>query len=206
MGEWRGHALVRREVERREVLEFAGMKVIGDVEEGGGRPEVLEVRRSAKGCDGWAAESFPRRNPFVLPATRCTLNYKRTLLLVEGITGCWADKYTSLKMRDDKYRINMSVAINPRTKVWHAEACAKKFMGCPWGTVGAVSPAVYPAVSPDGVQPKAELRRPGVPASSCQTQPFRPSGFYSHIQRHHQCILMKSNTTLPTPQSKALRT
>ena len=58
---------MRREVERREKLEFelefAGMKVIGDVEEGGGRPEVLEVRRSAKGCGGWAAGSFPRGNP-----------------------------------------------------------------------------------------------------------------------------------------------
>ena len=88
MGEWRGHALVRREVERREELEleleFAGMKVIGDVEEGGGLPEVLEVRRSAKGCGGWAAGSFPGGNPFVLPATRCTLNYKRTLTVGGG--------------------------------------------------------------------------------------------------------------------------
>ena len=31
-----------------------------------------------------ARMSFPCGNPFVLPATRCTLNYKRTLLLVEG--------------------------------------------------------------------------------------------------------------------------
>ena len=29
---------------------------------------------------------FPCGNPFVLPATGCTLNYKRTLLLVEGKT------------------------------------------------------------------------------------------------------------------------
>ena len=39
------------------------MRVTGGLEESGGRPEVLEVRQSAKGCGGWAAGSFPRGNP-----------------------------------------------------------------------------------------------------------------------------------------------